>query len=129
MRSFEVLCAALFTLDVTGSGLAVALVTAARTLPMLLLGAFAGVMSEAVNRKRILLAGQIMSAVVSLTIAALAASGVAQPWHVGLAALLTGTVWSTEMSTRRQHTRRWVLPVPIRYRPASIWSRSCWLRD
>jgi MFS family permease len=102
MRSFEVLCAALFTLDVTGSGLAVALVTAARTLPMLLLGAFAGVMSEAVNRKRILLAGQIMSAVVSLTIAALAALGVAQPWHVGLAALLTGTVWSTEMSTRRR---------------------------
>jgi hypothetical protein len=33
--------AALFTLT-TGSGLAVALVTAARTLPMLLLGAFAG---------------------------------------------------------------------------------------
>ena len=43
MRSFEVLCAALFTLDATGSGLAVAVVSAARTLPMLLLGAFAGV--------------------------------------------------------------------------------------
>ena len=102
MRSFEVLCAALFTLDVTGSGLAVAVVSAARTLPMLLLGAFAGVMSEAVNRKHILLAGQVMSAIVSATIAVLAAFGVVQPWHVGLAALLAGTVWSTEMSTRRR---------------------------
>ena len=83
MRSFEVLCAALFTLDATGSGLAVAVVSAARTLPMLLLGAFAGVMSEAVDRKRILLIGQIMSGIGSATIAVLAAFGVAQPWHVG----------------------------------------------
>ena len=102
MRWFEVLCAALFTLDATGSGLAVAVVSAARTLPMLLLGAFAGVMSEAVDRKRILLVGQIMAGTGSATIAVLAAFGVAQPWHVGVAALLAGTVWSTEMSTRRR---------------------------
>src|SRR5580692_2834390 len=67
MRSFEVLTAALFTLDATGSGLAVAVVSAARTMPMLLLGAFAGVMSEEVNRKRVLLAGQIMSGIASAT--------------------------------------------------------------
>ena len=63
MRWFEVLSAALFTLDTTGSGLAVAVVSAARTLPMLLLGAFAGVMPEAVDRKRVLLIGQLVSAV------------------------------------------------------------------
>ena len=102
MRWFEVLTAALFTLDATGSGLAVAVVSAARTMPMLLLGAFAGVMSEAVNRKRVLLIGQIVSGVASATIAVLAAFGVAQPWHVGVAALVAGTVWSTEMSTRRR---------------------------
>jgi MFS family permease len=102
MRWFEVLIAALFTLDVTGSGLAVAVVSAARTLPMLLLGAFAGVLSEAVNRKRILLVGQIVSGLASATVAVLAASGIAQPWHVGAAALVAGTVWSTEMSTRRR---------------------------
>jgi MFS family permease len=102
MRSFEVLTAALFTLDATGSGLAVAVVSAARTMPMLLLGAFAGVMSEAVNRKRVLLAGQIVSGIASTTIAMLAAFGIARPWHVGIAALVAGTVWSTEMSTRRR---------------------------
>ncbi len=102
MRWFEVLVAALFTLDATGSGLAVAVVSAARTLPMLLLGAFAGVMSEAMDRKRIVLFGQIISGLGSATIAVLAAFGIARPWHVGLAALLAGTVWSTEMSTRRR---------------------------
>ncbi len=51
MRWFEVLSAALFTLDVTGSGFAVAVVSAARTMPMFLLGAFSGVVTEAVNRK------------------------------------------------------------------------------
>jgi MFS family permease len=102
MRWFEVLTAALFTLDATGSGLAVAVVSAARTLPMLLLGAFAGVMSEAMNRKRILLIGQMVSGVASATIAVLAILGIARPWHVGIAALVSGTVWSTEMSTRRR---------------------------
>ena len=102
MRWFEVLTAALFTLDATGSGLAVAVVSAARTMPMLLLGAFAGVMSEAVNRKRVVLIGQIVSGSASATIALLAAFGVARPWHVGVAALVSGTVWSTEMSTRRR---------------------------
>jgi MFS family permease len=102
MRWFEVLAAALFTLDATQSGLAVAVVSAARTLPMLLLGAFAGVMSEAVNRKRVLLIGQIISALASATIAVLATMGIARPWHIGVAALVSGTVWSTEMSTRRR---------------------------
>jgi MFS family permease len=102
MRWFEVLTAALFTLDATGSGLAVAVVSAARTMPMLLLGAFAGVMSEAVNRKHVLLIGQIVSSLSSATIAVLAIFGIAQPWHVAVAALVAGTVWSTEMSTRRR---------------------------
>ncbi|HET7884307.1 MAG TPA: MFS transporter [Acetobacteraceae bacterium] len=102
MRWFEVLSAALFTLDETGSGLAVAVVSAARTLPMLLLGAFAGVLSEAVDRKRILLIGQIIAGLSSASVAVLAGFGVARPWHVAVAALLAGTVWSTEMSTRRR---------------------------
>ena len=71
-------------------------------MPMLLLGAFAGVMSEAVDRKRVLLIGQIVAGAGSATIAVLAAFGVAQPWHVGVAALVAGIVWSTEMSTRRR---------------------------
>ena len=102
MRWFELLSAALFTLEITGSGLAVAVVSAARTLPMLLLGAFAGVMSEAVNRKHVLLVGQCVAATSSGSVAVLALLDIARPWHVALAALVTGIVWSTEMSTRRR---------------------------
>jgi MFS family permease len=102
MRWFEVLAAALFTLDATGSGFAVALVTAARTMPMFVLGAFAGVMSEAVNRKHVLVAGQLITAGASATVAILATLGLARPWHVAIAALVAGTVWSTEMATRRR---------------------------
>src|SRR5690242_21952414 len=54
MRFFELLAAALFTLDATGSGLAVAVVSAARTMPMLLFGAFSGVVTESISRKQVL---------------------------------------------------------------------------
>jgi len=72
MRWFEVLSAALFTLDVTGSGLDVAIVSAARTMPMFLLGAFSGVATEAVNRKRGLLFGETLTCAASASVAFLA---------------------------------------------------------
>ena len=102
MRWFEVLAAALFTLDATNSGLAVAVVTAARSLPMFLLGAFAGVLTEAVNRKHVMVVGYLLAACASAGIALLGWLGGAQPWHLGIAALIAGTVWSTEMATRRR---------------------------
>ena len=113
MRWFEVLAAALFTLDMTGSGLAVAIVSAARTMPMLLLGAFAGVMAEAVDRKRVLVVGQFVTAAASATVAILGMFGVAQPWHLATAALVAGIVWSTEMSTRRSMVGESVPPALV----------------
>lgn len=102
MRWFEVLVAALFTFDATHSEFAVALVSAARTIPMPLLGAFAGVISESIDRKHILVAAQLISAAGSASIVVLGLLGIVQPWQVGVAALLAGIAWSTEMSTRRR---------------------------
>lgn len=102
MRWFDVLTAALFTMDMTGSGLAVALVTAARSFPMLMFGAFAGVLSEAANRKHVMVAAHSLAAGASAVVLILAALGVARPWHLGLAAFASGCVWSTEMATRRR---------------------------
>jgi MFS family permease len=113
MRWFEVLAAALFTLDMTGSGLAVALVSAARTLPMLFLGAFAGIMAEAVDRKRVLVLGQFITAAASATVAVLGLLGIARPWHLAATALVAGTIWSTEMSTRRRMVGESVAPALI----------------
>jgi MFS family permease len=110
MRWFDLLAAALFTLDMTGSGLAVAVVSAARTMPMLLFGAFAGVVTEALNRKHVLLFGQCVACLASLSIAILAWFDLARPWHVAVAAFVAGVVWSTEMATRRRMVGECVAP-------------------
>jgi MFS family permease len=110
MRWFEVLSAALFTLEMTGSGLDVAIVSAARTMPMFLLGAFSGVVTEAVNRKQVLLYGQVLTCLASASVALLAWAGLARPWHVAVAALVAGVVWSTEMATRRRMVGECVAP-------------------
>src|SRR5438105_2032814 len=54
MRWLELLVAGIFTYDATHSALLVAVVTMARSLPMLFLGPLAGVVGEAFNRKRLL---------------------------------------------------------------------------
>ncbi len=102
VRWLEILAAALFTLEATGSGFAVAAVTAARTLPLLLFGALAGVLSESVSRKRIQLVGVFITLSTSLAIAGLAWAGLARPWHIAVAGFVAGSVWSTDMSTRRR---------------------------
>lgn len=102
MRWVEMLAAALFVFEATGSGFAVAAVSAVRTLPMLLFGAVAGVISESLDRKRILQIGLLMNAAGAGTICALGWLGVVQPWHVGVAAFMGGLVWASEMSTRRR---------------------------
>src|SRR6202045_5333613 len=63
MRWLELLVAGVFTYDVTHSTFLVALVTVARSLPMLFGGALAGVIGEAVNRKRILVVQLLAMAV------------------------------------------------------------------
>jgi hypothetical protein len=113
MRGFEVLVAALFTLDATGSGFAVAAVTAARTLPMFFLGAFAGVAAEAWDRKRLLVAGQAATCCASLAVALLAWSEALRPWHIAMAATVAGMVWSTEMATRRRMVGECVAPALV----------------
>jgi MFS family permease len=102
MRFFELLSAALFTLDVTGSGLAVAVVSAARTMPMLLFGAFSGVVTEAVSRKQVLQIGQLLTFASAIIIATLAVLGLVRPWHLAVSSFVSGMVWSTEMATRRR---------------------------
>jgi MFS family permease len=98
----EMLAAGLFTLHVTKSGLAVALVSAARSLPLLLTGAFIGVLSDAMNRKRIVVAGLLVTSTSSAVVCALSLCGVVSPWHLGAAALVSGMVYATEMPARRR---------------------------
>lgn len=101
-RWLEVLAAALFTYQATGSALAVTAVTASRMLPMLVLGAFAGALSEALNRKHILIAGLLLTAASAATVAALAWAGALRPWHLAVCAFVSGAAWASELATRRR---------------------------
>lgn len=102
MRWLELLASGLFAYEVTGSALAVTAVVAARQLPQLAFGAFAGAISEAVNRKTIVMLALIIPAVVATLLATLATMGTLALWHIAVGNLISGTLWATEMSTRRR---------------------------
>ena len=102
MRWLELLVSGVFAYEVTGSALAATGVVAARQLPQLAFGALAGAVSEAVNRKLMVMLALIVPAIVSTLLATLATTGHLALWHVALANFVSGTMWSTEMSTRRR---------------------------
>lgn len=102
MRWLELLVAGIFTFEATHSTLLVALVTAVRSLPMLLLGPIAGVIAEAVNRKRLLLAQLAVMAATSAALAALALAGHIQVWHILLGGAVVGVGWACELAVRRR---------------------------
>ena len=102
MRWLELLVSGLFAWEVTHSAFAVTVVVALRQIPQLLFGAFAGAISEALNRKLIVMASLLGPAIVSTVLATLAIMGELQLWHVAVGNLLSGTMWASEMSTRRR---------------------------
>ena len=102
MRWLELLASGLFAWEATQSALAVTVVVAVRQLPQLFFGAFVGAISEAVNRKTIVMLALLVPALVSTVLATLATTGLLELWHVTLGNFISGTMWSTEMSTRRR---------------------------
>ena len=102
MRWLELLASGLFAYEVTGSALAATAVVACRQIPQLLFGAFVGALSEAMNRKTLVLLALAVPASVSTVLASLAATGHLALWHVALGNLLAGLMWTTEMPTRRR---------------------------
>lgn len=102
MRWLELLASGLFAWEVTHSAFAVTVVLALRQIPQLLFGAFAGALSEALNRKLIFMLALVVPALASTLLATLAVTGHLEVWHVALGNLVSGTMWATEMSTRRR---------------------------
>ncbi len=102
MRWLELLVAGIFTYDLTHSAFLVAVVTVTRSLPMLFLGPIAGVIAEAVNRKRLLLAQLFGMAATSAVLALLAWSGEIRVWHIALGGAITGIAWASELAVRRR---------------------------
>ena len=102
MRWLEIIVASVITFELTGSAFIVALVASMRSWPMLFAGALAGVLAEGIERRRLLLAGQLLVAFSTAAMALLAAFGLLAVWHLMLSGLATGLVWATDMAVRRR---------------------------
>jgi MFS family permease len=91
----------LLVLSITDSGLAVGLVTAAQFLPILLLGAWGGVVADRRDRQRLLIQMNAIGAVVALVFAGLVLSHTAALWSIFVLTFAAGTVTALENPARR----------------------------
>src|SRR5260370_30348886 len=92
MRWLELLASGLFAYEVTGSALAVTFVVAARQLPQLAFGAVLGAVSEAVDRKLIVMLALVGPAFVSTVLASPAPTGHLALRHLALGDRIPGPV-------------------------------------
>ena len=98
----------LLVLDLTGSGTALGLVTALQTLPILLFGAFGGVLADRFPKMRLLYTTQVVSAAIGLLTGMLVLTGAIELWMVYGLGVASGLVKVVENPTRQTFVRELV---------------------
>ncbi len=88
-------------LELTDSAVAVGIASALQFLPMLLLGMLGGVTVDRVDRRRLLLGTQALSAVLAALLAALALTGAIDLWMIYAIALALGMVTVFDVPARQ----------------------------
>jgi len=88
-------------LSLTGSGVAVGLTTALQFLPMLLIGAWGGLLADRVPKRRLLITTQALMAIPAIGLFAVTATGVVAPWMVYVAVFAMGAVNAIDNPTRQ----------------------------
>jgi len=97
-------------LSLTGSGVAVGLTTALQFLPMLLIGAWGGLLADRIPKRRLLMTTQALMAIPALGLFAVTATGVVTPWMVYLAVFAMGSVNAIDNPTRQSFVIEMVGP-------------------
>src|SRR3954463_7098766 len=97
-------------LSLTGSGVAVGLTTALQFLPMLLIGAWGGLLADRISKRRLLMATQALMAIPAFGLFAVTATGVVTPWMVYLAVFAMGSVNAIDNPTRQSFVIEMVGP-------------------
>jgi MFS family permease len=100
-------------LSLTASGVALGVSTALQFLPILLLGAWGGVLADRFPKRRLLLATQTMMIVPSLALFALTVSGVVTLWMVYALVLVRGLVTAIDNPTRQSFISEMVGPANV----------------
>lgn len=88
-------------LSLTGSGVAVGLTTALQFLPMLLIGAWGGLLADRIPKRRLLIVTQALMAIPAVGLFAVTATGVVAPWMVFLAVFAMGAVNAVDNPARQ----------------------------
>jgi MFS family permease len=91
-----------------GNSLAVGIMAVAQFLPFTLFGLFAGVITDRVDARKLVLGTQAAQLVSAVALAWLALSGVAEPWMLYTIAFLNGTILVLDVPSRQQLTYRMV---------------------
>ncbi len=88
-------------LELTGSGVAVGATTALQFLPMLLFGAWGGLIADRMPKRRLLIITATLMAIPAIGLLAVTATGIVVPWMVFLAVFLMGLVNAVDNPTRQ----------------------------
>jgi MFS family permease len=88
-------------LSLTDSGLAVGLTTALQFLPMLLFGAWGGLLADRFPKRRLLMVTQATMALPALALLAVCVAGVVAPWMIFALVFVRGSVNAVDNPTRQ----------------------------
>ena len=88
-------------LTLTGSGVAVGMTTALQFLPILLFGAWGGVLADRFSKRRLLMVTQALMALPALALFAIVSAGTVEPWMVLALVFVRGTINAVDNPTRQ----------------------------
>ncbi len=97
-------------LTLTDSGVAVGLTTALQFLPMLLFGAWGGLLADRMSKRRLLIVTQSLMMVPAIGLLVVTATGVVTPWMVYLGVFAFGLLNAVDNPTRQSFVIEMVGP-------------------
>lgn len=106
----QIVAEAWLILSLTSSGIALGVSTALQFLPILLLGAWGGLLADRFSKRRLLMVTQTLMILPALTLFVLAATGAATLWMVYALVLARGLVTAVDNPTRQSFISEMVGP-------------------
>jgi MFS family permease len=97
-----------FVLQLTHSAFAVGVMALAQFLPFTVFGLFAGVLTDRLDARRLVMSTQAAQLATAVALAVIAMTHIAQPWMLYLIAFLNGLVLVLDVPSRQQLTYRMV---------------------
>ena len=101
-------------LELTHSSVALGLIVAVQTLPVLLLGPYGGLVADRVDKRRLMIGLQSLMALQALVLGLLTLTGAIQVWEIGVLAALLGLNNAFENPARQAFMLELVGPEQLR---------------